>query len=93
MAEPLASYTVAGEQHLIELVELPAGRLVLDRCGSGRPGVVAELDRCEGREHALAVLHGEGAYLERVRAGERGLCRPLADDELPARGARRQEAA
>jgi hypothetical protein len=51
-----------------------------DRPPDGPARLIAELDRDEGKAQALAVLHGEGAYLERARAGEPGLCRRLNDD-------------
>jgi hypothetical protein len=76
MSQLLATYSVGGEWHRIELVRRRGGALVLDRPGEGAPRVVAELDQGEGRKEALAVLH-EGGYLERARAGEEGLCRTL----------------
>jgi hypothetical protein len=77
MAELLASYSRSGERHRIELVPAGDGALVLDRPGEGAPLVVAELASGEGREQALAVLYGEGGYLERARRGEPGLGRRL----------------
>ena len=77
MSELIATYTVRGEHHRLELVDTPEGRLLLDRGGSGAPRVVAELGPDEHREQAEAVLDGDGAYLRRARAGEPGLCRPL----------------
>jgi len=80
MAQLLASYALAGRRHRIELVPQGARRLLIDRPADGPPRLVAELDADEGKEQALAVLHGEGAYLERARAGQPGLCRRLDDD-------------
>jgi hypothetical protein len=91
MAQLLATYTVNRERHRIELVRLRDGALVVDRPGQGSPRVVAELSREEGEEHARAVLEA-GRYLERARAGEPGLCRPLASDERPGRHERPQAA-
>jgi hypothetical protein len=79
MSQLLATYSLGGERHRIELVRRRGGALVLDRPGEGAPGVVAELDQGEGREQALAVLHA-GGYLERARAGEEGLCRTLENE-------------
>lgn len=87
MAQLLASYTLKGERHRIELVRLRGGALVLDRPGEGAPLVVAELSREEGEAQALAVLDA-GGYLERAQAGEPGLCRELAADERVGRPAR-----
>lgn len=87
MGRLLATYTVNGDRHRIELVPVAGGALVLDRA-SGMPGVVAELSREEGEEEALAVLDA-GGYIERARAGEPGLCRALADDEALGRPSRR----
>lgn len=80
MAQLLATYSVNGASHRVELVRLADGALLLDRCGAGAPLVVAELSREEGEEQALAVLD-EGGYLERARAGEARLCRALPSDE------------
>jgi hypothetical protein len=80
MAQLLASYTVAGRRHRIELVPAGRRRLLIDRPADGPARLVAELAPDEGEGQALAVLHGEGAYLERARAGEPGLCRRLDDD-------------
>jgi hypothetical protein len=76
MSQLLATYSVGGEQHRIELVGRRGGALVLDRPGEGAPRVVAELDQGEGEKEALAVLQA-GGYLERAQAGEEGLCRTL----------------
>ena len=74
MAELVENYIVDGERHRIELVRGEGGgQLLLDRCGAGAPRVIAELAPGEGREWVGRLLHGEGAYLERARAGER-LC-------------------
>jgi hypothetical protein len=55
---------------------------LIDRPADGPARLVAELAPDEGEEQALAVLYGEGAYLERARAGEPGLC-PRLDDDPP----------
>jgi hypothetical protein len=81
MARVLATYSLNGHLHRIELVRLRHGTLVLDRPAEGAARVVAELSREEGEEQALAVLHA-GGYLERARAGERGLCRALRRHDL-----------
>jgi hypothetical protein len=91
MGRLLATYSLRGERHRIELVRLRDGALVLDRRGEGAPLVVAELSREEGEAHALAVLDA-GGYLERARAGEPGLCRALAADERQGRPERPQAA-
>jgi hypothetical protein len=80
MAQLLASYTLAGRRHRIELVPQGHGQLLIDRPADGPARLVAELAPDEGEDQALAVLHGEGGYLERARAGEPGLCRRLDDD-------------
>ena len=80
MAQLLVSYTRAGRRHRIELVPQGYGQLVIDRPPDGPARLVAELAPDEGEDLALAVLHGEGAYLKRARAGEPGLCRRLDDD-------------
>ena len=77
MSELIATYSVRGEHHRVELVETAEGRFLLDRGGQGAPRVVAGLAPDEEREQALAVLHGDGAYLRRAAAGEQGLCRAL----------------
>jgi hypothetical protein len=77
----LATYSLDGERHRIELVRLRHGSLLLDRPAEGAPLVVAELSRDEGEDKALAVLHA-GAYLERAAAGEAGLCRQLTVDAV-----------
>ena len=92
MARLLATYTRAGERHRIELVPQGACKLLVDRAADGPVRLVAELGPGEGELQALAVLHGEGAYLERARAGEPRLCKALGDDDLfgwhpPARAA------
>jgi hypothetical protein len=91
MAKLLASYTLAGRRHRIELVPQGYGQLLIDRPPDGPARLVAELAPDEGEDQALAVLHGAGAYLERARAGEPGLCRRLDDDpsgqQPPARAA------
>ena len=79
MAQLLASYTLNGERHRIELVRLRDGSLLVDRPAEGAPRPVAELSRDEGEDQALAVLHAAG-YLERAAAGEAGLCRALKAD-------------
>lgn len=91
MAQLLATYTLKGERHRIELVSLRDGKLLVDRAGDGAPLVVAELCGEEGEEQALAVLDA-GGYLERARAGEPGLCRALAEDEVIGRPERRRAA-
>ena len=80
MAQLLASYTRAGRRHRIELVPQGYGQLLIDRPQDRPALLIAELAADEGEDQALAVLHGEGAYLERARAGEPGLCRRLDDD-------------
>lgn len=89
LVEVLASYrTPGGEQRHVELVadpRLPSFRLIVDRGAEGAPLLVGELDRNEGRDHALAVLHA-GGYLERARAGEPRLCAPLTDQPVGATG-------
>jgi hypothetical protein len=83
MAHLLATYSLNGERHRLELVPLRDGALLLDRAAEGAPLVVAELSREEGEDQALAVLHA-GGYLERAQAGETGLCRRLRrDDQQP----------
>jgi hypothetical protein len=84
MARLLATYTLAGRRHRIELVPQGAGQLLIDRPPDGPARLVAELDRDEGEAQARAVLFGDGAYLERARAGEPGLGRRL-DDDPPGR--------
>jgi hypothetical protein len=86
MAQLLATYSLYGELHRVELVRLRDGALLVDRPADGAPRVVAELSREEGEDQALAVLHA-GGYLERARAGEPGLCRALAGDEGLGRAA------
>jgi hypothetical protein len=81
MAQLLATYTLEGERHRIELVRLRDGALVLDRPTEGAPRVVAELSREEGEDQARAAVDA-GGYLERARAGEGGLCRALRQDEV-----------
>ena len=80
MTRLLASYTRAGRRHRIELVPQGAGRLLIDRPPDGPARLIAELAPDEAEQQALAVLYGDGAYLERARAGEPGLCRRLDDD-------------
>jgi hypothetical protein len=81
---PLARYSdPGGRAHLVVL----RGRLVLDVSLDGPPRVVAELSTeelsvAEGKEHALAVLHGDGGYLERAGTSEEPLCRPLRAADL-----------
>lgn len=91
MAQLLGTYTLNGERHRLELLSLRDGKLLVDRAGDGPPLVVAELSCEEGEEQALAVLEG-GGYIERARAGEPGLCRALAEDELLGRPERRRAA-
>ena len=83
MAQLLASYTRAGRRHRIELVLHRGRRLLIDRPQDGPALLIAELAPNEGDEQALAVLYGDGAYLERARAGEPRLCRRLDDDDPP----------
>jgi hypothetical protein len=83
MAQLLASYKLAGQRHRIELVPQGYGQLVIDRAADGPARLVAELAPDEGEDQALAVLHGDGAYLERAQAGEPGLCRRLDSDDPP----------
>ena len=92
MAQVLATYSLNGERHRIELVRLRDGALLLDRGGEGPTRVVAELSRDEGELEALGVLGGDGGYLERARSGEPGLCRALRGDEALARPAGRRAA-
>jgi hypothetical protein len=80
MAQLIATYTLAGRRHRIELIPQGYGQLLIDRPADGPARLVAELAPDEGQEQALAVLHGDGAYLERARAGEPGLGRRLDDD-------------
>ena len=91
MGKLLATFSLDGERHRVELAALRGGALVLDRAGEGPALVVAELDREEGQDQAFAVL-GAGGYLERARAGEPGLCRALAEDDALARPARQRAA-
>ena len=56
MGHLLASYTLNGERHRIDLVRLRDGALVLDRPAEGAARLVAELSRDEGEDQALAVL-------------------------------------
>jgi hypothetical protein len=81
MARLLATYTRAGKRHRIELVPQGACRLLVDRAADGPVRLVAELGPGEGEAQALAVLHGEGAYLERARAGEPRRCKTLDDED------------
>lgn len=85
MAELIESYVVDGERHRIELVDGEGGgRLLLDREGCGAARIVAELGPEESREQALAVLYGEGAYLERVLGGDpAAVCGRLQEGEAP----------
>ncbi len=57
MAKLLASYTLAGRRHRIELVPQGYGQLLIDRPADGPARLVAELAPDEGQEQALAVLH------------------------------------
>ena len=82
MAQLLATYDLHGRPHRIELVDHDGGRLVIDRGGEGPAQVIAELGAGEGTQQAYCLLGGDGAYLERARSGERGLCRALADDPV-----------
>jgi hypothetical protein len=91
MAQLLATYVVGSDVHRIELVSLRQGAIVLDRAADCDTVVVAELGRDEGEEQALAVIHA-GGYLERARAGEPGLCRPLTGNATCARPARAEAA-
>lgn len=89
----LGTYHLDGCHHRIELIARDGGRkLLVDRpndIAGGPIGVIAELDPDEGERQARALLHGAGAYLQRARRGERGLCRPLGDghDQAPLRHA------
>ena len=83
MTQLVASYTRAGRRHRIELVPQGYGQLLIDRPQEGPALLVAELAADEGEDQALAVLHGDGGYLERARAGEPRLCRRLDDDDPP----------
>ena len=80
----LGTYQRDGCHHRIELIARDGGRkLLVDRpndIAGGPIGVIAELDPDEGERQATALLHGEGAYLQRAQRGERGLCRPLRED-------------
>ena len=78
MAELILGYRRGRQQRGIAL----HARLVLDLAARGPAYVVAELDVGEGRPQIAAVLFGEGRYLERARAGERGLCRTATGAEL-----------
>lgn len=76
---PLARYLdPGGRPHLV----IMCGRLVLDVCAAGPARVVAELTADEGPDHARAVLHGEGGYLERARRATEPLARPLRAEDL-----------
>ena len=76
---PLARYQdPGGRAHLVVM----RGRLVLDISASGPARVVAELSAEEGAEHARAVLHGEGGYLERASRATAPLARPLRAEDL-----------
>ena len=86
MGDLLATYTLNGERHRVELVRLRDESLLLDRPAEGAPRLVAELSRDEGEDQALAVLH-TGGYLERAAAGEAGLCRALTVDAVLGRAA------
>jgi hypothetical protein len=66
MGRLLATYSLRGERHRVELVRLRDGALVLDRPGEGAPLVVAELSREEGDVHALAVLEAGGYRATRM---------------------------
>jgi hypothetical protein len=82
MGTLLATYTVDGARHRIELVRVGAGALLLDRCAKAQPRVVAEFEpREDATNWADCLLHGDGAYLARARTGER-LCRPLRHEDL-----------
>jgi hypothetical protein len=83
MPQLLATYTRAGRRHRIELVPDGRQRLLIDRPPDGPVRLIAELASDEGEDQALAVLYGDGAYLERARAGEPGLCPRLDNDDPP----------
>jgi hypothetical protein len=91
MGDLLATYTLEGKRHRIELVRLRNETLLLDRPPEGATHVVAELSREEAEDQALAVLHA-GGYLERAAAGEPGLCRALTRDGGLGRAARARAA-
>ena len=55
MAQLLASYTLAGRRHRIELVPAGRRRLLIDRPADGPARLVAELAPDEGQQHAIAV--------------------------------------
>jgi hypothetical protein len=80
MGQLLATYRLDGKWHRIELVDHGGERLVLDRGGDGPARVIAELAPGEGTRQASCLLDGDGAYLERAQAGERGLCKALAGE-------------
>ena len=81
MSRLLGTYCRDGQRHRIELIGHRGALLVIDRPDHGPIGVIAELGPGEGERQARALLHGEGAYLRRAQAGERGLCRTLDSDE------------
>lgn len=83
MSQLLATYRRDGERHRIELIAGPEGRRVIDRPDEGPVRLIAELAPDEGKPQAMAVLNGDGAYLQRARAGEHSLGRIL-DDEAGA---------
>jgi hypothetical protein len=76
--ETLASYRRAGELRRVVI----ADGLAVDLGERGPAYLLAELGPGEGKDQVLALLHGDGAYLDRVQAGEEGLCRRLARGEL-----------
>lgn len=89
-ARLLGTYRLEGIRHRIELIAHRGERLLVDRPDDGGPiGVIAELCPGEGERQAQALLIGQGAYLQRARAGEPGLCRALdaRSDQAPARRA------
>ncbi|MCP9491553.1 MAG: hypothetical protein MSC31_17010 [Solirubrobacteraceae bacterium MAG38_C4-C5] len=88
----LGTYRLDGQRHRIELISHRGAPLLIDRPDDGGPvGVIAELYPGEGERQATALLHGDGAYLRRAQAGERGLCPALGahddDAEAPVRRA------
>lgn len=82
----IATYRLDAQRHRIEVILWRGARLLVDRPeGEGRVGIVAELDAGDGNRQVHAVLHGDGAYLERAANGESGLCCWL--DETAGRAA------
>ena len=81
--EVLAEYEDRnGSEHTVVLVRMVGASLVIDTAGRETPRVVVELEAGEGTEQALAVLFGDGGYVERAKEARGPLCRALGPGEL-----------